>query len=114
MTAQAAQNFPKFSKPAFVFSSKSRIPPKTEEDDEDWYIPYNGPYEMPRALPNRRKARDSWGDPLEPDDEDDTIFNDKELQLRYGGHNDTGYGDRHFEEERVGRRRDRARFRGER
>lgn len=108
MTAQAAQNFPKFSKPAFVFSSKSRIPPKTEEDDEDWYIPYNGPYEMPRALPNRRKARDSWGDPLEPDDEDDTIFNDKELQLRYGGHNDAGYGDRHFEEERVGRRRDRT------
>ena len=108
MTAQAAQNFTRFPRPAFGFSSKSRIPPKTEESDEDWYIPYNGPYEVPRELPNRRKARDSWGDPLEPDDEDDTIFNDKELQLRYGGHNDANYGDRHFEGERMGRRRDRT------
>jgi serine/arginine repetitive matrix protein 2 len=108
MTAQAAQNFPRFPRPAFGFSSKSRTPPKTEENDEDWYIPYNGPYEAPRELPTRRKARDSWGDPLEFDDEEDTVFNDKELQLRYGGHNDPSYGDRHFEEERMGRRRDRT------
>ena len=108
MTAQAAQNFPKFSRPAFSFSSKSRITPKTEENDEDWYIPYNGPYEAPREIPIRRKARDSWGDPLELDDEEDTVFNDKELNLRYGGHNDSNYGDKHFEGDRVGRRRDRA------
>ena len=111
MTAQAAtQNFPfpKFSRPAFGFSSKSRITSKTEENDEDWYIPYNGPYEAPRELPNRRKARDSWGDPLEPDDEEDAVFNDRELHMRYGGHNDPRYGDRHHEGERMGRRRDRT------
>ena len=109
MTAQAAQNFPfpKFSRPAFGFSSKSRITSKTEEDDEDWYIPYNGPYEAPR-VPNRRRARDSWGDPVELDDEEDAAFNDKELHMRYGGHNDPRYGDRRLEGERMGRRRDRA------
>ena len=102
MTAQAAQNFSKFSRPAFGFSSKSRMTAKTEENDEDWYIPYNGPYEAPRELPNRRKARDSWGDPL--DDEEDTIFNDKELHLRYGGID----SDRHHDGERMGRGRDRT------
>ena len=110
MTAQTAQNFPfpKFSRPAFGFSSKSRTAPKAEENDEDWYIPYNGPYEAPRELPNRRKARDSWGDPLEPDDEEDAVLDDKELHLRYGGHNDPSYGDRHLEGGRMGRRRDRS------
>ena len=110
MTAQAVQNhpFPKFSRPGFGFSSKRRITPKTEENDEDWYIPYNGPYEAPPEPPNRRKARDSWGDPLEPENQEDTVFNDKELHLRYGGHNNPSYGDRHLEEERTGRRRDRA------
>ena len=106
MTAQAAQNFPKFPRPVFGFSSKSRIMPKTEENDEDWYIPYNGPYEAPRERPNRRKARDSWGDPLELDDEEDTVFNDKELHLRYGGHSDPSYADR--QGERMSRKRDRT------
>ena len=110
MTAHAVQNLPfsKFSRPGFGFSSKRRITPKTEENDEDWYIPYNGPYEAPRELPNRRKARDSWGDPIELDDQEDTVFNDKELHLRYGGHNNSSYGDRYFEGERMGRRRDRT------
>ena len=108
MTAQATLNFPKFSRPVFGFSSKSRITAKTEENDEDWYIPYNGPYEVPRELPNRRKARDSWGDLLGLDDDEDAVFNDRELHLRYGGHNDSSYGDRHLEGERMGRRRDRT------
>ena len=109
MMTQATFPFPKFSRSGFGLSSKSRITSKTEENDKDWYIPYNGPYEAPREPPNRRKARDSWGDPLELDEED-SVFNDRELQLRYGGHNEpTGTSaDRHLEGERMGRRRDRT------
>lgn len=108
MTAQAAQNLPsaKFTRAGFGFSSKKRIQAKTAESDEDWYIPYNGPYEAPPELPNRRKARDSWGDPLEPDDEEDMVLDDREIHLRYGGHNDFSSSGRRLEEERTGRRRD--------
>ena len=105
MTAQALP-FAKFARGGFGFPSKNKNVVKKAENDEDWYIPYNGPYEAPRELPSRRKPRDSWGDPLEPDDdEDDTVLNDRELYLRYGGHNNRG---RHVEEERMGRRRDRT------
>ena len=109
MTAQATQNLPftKFTRAGFGFSSKSRMRTKPAESDEDWYIPYNGPYEAPRELPNRRRARDSWGDPLEPDDED-MVLNDRELRLRYGDHNSLDHGDRSLEEERIGRRRGRT------
>ena len=111
MTAQVAQNLPfaKFTRAGFGFSSKNRTTTEApQNDDEDWYIPYNGPYEAPRELPARRKARDSWGDPLEPDDEEDMVLDDRELHLRYGGYNNPSYGGRPLEEERIGRRRDRT------
>jgi serine/arginine repetitive matrix protein 2 len=111
MTAQVAQNIPfaKFTRAGFGFSPKNRITTEAaQNDDEDWYIPYNGPYEAPRELPTRRKARDSWGDPLEPDDEEDMVLNDRELHIRYGGYNSPNYGGSRLEEERIGRRRDRT------
>ncbi|KAI9511037.1 hypothetical protein F5148DRAFT_1281206 [Russula earlei] len=55
-----------FSRVRFGFGpkpSRSRLPPETPENAEvraDWYIPYNGPYELPPAAP-RSKNRDSWG-----------------------------------------------------
>ncbi|KAI0247995.1 hypothetical protein BJV78DRAFT_1156825 [Lactifluus subvellereus] len=41
---------------------RSRIPPESPQDpnDADWYIPYNGPYELPPTVP-RSHNRDSWG-----------------------------------------------------
>lgn len=65
---------------------------KKPSGDEDWYIPYNGPYEAPREVPQRRKERDSWGDPIsgEDDEYDDEKprLSDQELHNRYGGHPD--------------------------
>ncbi|KAH9053338.1 hypothetical protein EDB87DRAFT_238861 [Lactarius vividus] len=42
-------------------SSRTRLPPDPPEnpDDPDWYIPYNGPYELPPSVP-RSQNRDSW------------------------------------------------------
>lgn len=112
MTAQILP-FPKSTPGGFGFSLKSRKPTKAAENDEDWYIPYNGPYEEPRELRNRRRARDSWGDPVEHEEDNDelTVLNDRELHLRYGGHNDLidrNTGSRYLEEERKGRSRDRT------
>ena len=109
MTSHAPQMLP-FAKLTRGFSSsKSRHPAKASENDEDWYIPYNGPYEAPPEPPSRRKARDSWGDPVVPDDDgDDMVLNDRELHLRYGGHNnlvDCNNAGRHVGEERRGRDR---------
>lgn len=102
MTSQA-QPFAKFTRGGFGFSSKSRNTAKIAENDDDWYIPYNGPYEAPREIPNRRKLRDSWGDPVVLDDDEDTVLNDRELYLRYGRYHNYG-----AEEERKGRSRDRT------
>lgn len=35
-------------------------------NNDSWYLPYNGPYEAPPrdTTPQRRKQRDSWGDPI--------------------------------------------------
>src|SRR6266702_4236171 len=43
-------------------SSRTRLPPDPPEnpDDGDWFIPYNGPYELPPSAP-RTQNRDSWG-----------------------------------------------------
>ncbi|KAI9431937.1 hypothetical protein H4582DRAFT_1214123 [Lactarius indigo] len=42
-------------------SSRTRLPdPPENPDDPDWYIPYNGPYELPPSVP-RSQNRDSWG-----------------------------------------------------
>ncbi|KAJ3813200.1 hypothetical protein F5876DRAFT_74133 [Lentinula aff. lateritia] len=57
--------------------------------DSDWYIPYNGPYEPPRDTYVRGKEplRDSWGDPVvdaqAENDEENPIFSDAELHTRY-------------------------------
>ena len=39
---------------------------RSTTNDDCWYLPYNGPYEAPprAATPQRRKQRDSWGDPI--------------------------------------------------
>ena len=43
-------------------SSRMRFQPDPPEspDDTDWYLPYNGPYELPPPGP-RAQDRDSWG-----------------------------------------------------
>ncbi|KAF9542533.1 hypothetical protein CPC08DRAFT_770399 [Agrocybe pediades] len=62
-----------------------------EEDDEDWYIPYNGPYEPApgaggegRGRENRVGAgrRDSWGDLLD-DYAPRVSYGDDEVEDRY-------------------------------
>lgn len=54
--------------------------PKQKKDDEDWYIAYNGPYEVPKDT----RKRDSWGDVVEEDEGRDAIL-DADLLRRYGG-----------------------------
>lgn len=81
------QSTPRFSRLGLGFGLKLHSPlsPTTEKrlenDEEDWYIPYNGPYEVPNDTPRRPKERDSWGDPIE----DDAVLDDQELRDRYGG-----------------------------
>jgi len=57
-----------FSRVRFGFGSKhprSRLPPESSlpenANDGDWYIPYNGPYELPPPTVPRSPNRDSWG-----------------------------------------------------
>ncbi|KIM86141.1 hypothetical protein PILCRDRAFT_776323 [Piloderma croceum F 1598] len=50
-----------------------------DEGEEDWYIAYNGPYEVPKDT----RKRDSWGDIVE-DEGRDTILGTDVLR-RYGG-----------------------------
>ncbi|KAF8268111.1 hypothetical protein EI94DRAFT_1800872 [Lactarius quietus] len=52
-------------------SSRMRLPPDPPQnpDDGDWYLPYNGPYELPPAVP-REQNRDSWGQVI------DTVLGD--------------------------------------
>ena len=52
-------------------SSRMRLPPDPPEnpDDGDWYLPYNGPYELPPPVP-RSQNRDSWGQVI------DSVLND--------------------------------------
>jgi serine/arginine repetitive matrix protein 2 len=49
------------SRMRFAFGPK-RLPPDPpeNENDADWYIPYNGPYELPSSAPPPQ-TRDSWG-----------------------------------------------------
>lgn len=41
------------------------------ELDDPWYIPYSGPIEPPQEPFRRRLERDSWGDPIEGDEDED-------------------------------------------
>ncbi|KAF5332014.1 hypothetical protein D9758_014572, partial [Tetrapyrgos nigripes] len=81
-------------------SPRNRDSGKAVDDDENWYIPYNGPYEAPRRQPRQEKDRDSWGDPVDGEDDVVDILGDPELRNRYGGHGE--------EEERKARSRARA------
>ncbi|KAG6845163.1 hypothetical protein H0H87_012959 [Tephrocybe sp. NHM501043] len=53
-------------------------------DDSQWYIPYSGPVEPPREPLRRFRERDSWGDPIEGDEEeDDTALTSIDLHQHY-------------------------------
>ncbi|KAG5644199.1 hypothetical protein DXG03_008862 [Asterophora parasitica] len=52
--------------------SRARGDEKQEVEDE-WYIPYSGPYEPPREPFRRPRDRDSWGDPINGEEDDDSI-----------------------------------------
>ncbi|ESK95086.1 hypothetical protein Moror_13818 [Moniliophthora roreri MCA 2997] len=69
--------------------SKPQLTDKVKQDEEDWYIPYNGPYEPPRPSARQEKNRDSWGDPIDGteqvEEEEEHILGDPELHIRYGG-----------------------------
>lgn len=110
MTSQTtAQNAPfsRFTRGAFAFPSRHE-PKKKSVDKDEWYIPYNGPYELPRGPPRQEKARDSWGDALDEFDEGG-VLGDKELQIRYGGDFQLRHSNgRLAEEEQKGRPRDRS------
>lgn len=56
---------------SYVSTEKKRF----NNDDDDWYIPYNGPYEAPppSATVWKRKQRDSWGDPILLPSNDDKL-----------------------------------------
>jgi hypothetical protein len=49
-----------------------------DQDEDDWYIAYNGPYEVPKDT----RKRDSWGDIV---DEGRDAIVDADLIRRYGG-----------------------------
>ncbi|KAK0494620.1 hypothetical protein EDD18DRAFT_350879 [Armillaria luteobubalina] len=52
-------------------SSRNRNPGKAAAaaEDDNWYIPYNGPVEAPRRPYAKPKERDSWGDSVYDDGE---------------------------------------------
>lgn len=61
----------RFSRPGFTFGlnsrseSRERARGSQRNRDEDWYIPYTGPYEPPpEPRSSRTRDRDSWGDPI--------------------------------------------------
>ncbi|KAJ2928231.1 hypothetical protein H1R20_g8844, partial [Candolleomyces eurysporus] len=66
--------------------SRPQSAQKGSEDDEQWYIPYNGPYEPPRGSTSRARPRDSWGDLIDGAEEGlDAMLGDEELRRRFGG-----------------------------
>ena len=72
--------------------SRSQSSKKDAQDEDPWYIPYNGPYEPPRQSSQRSRARDSWGDPIEDEDDGlDESLGVEELRKRFGGGNHHQY-----------------------
>lgn len=54
-------------------------------NDEEWYIPYTGPYEPPpEPRSSRNRDRDSWGDPIFGPSNGETLEEDG-LHVRYDG-----------------------------
>lgn len=71
------------SQPSSTYSHDTKV------DDDDWYIAYNGPYEVPKDL----RKRDSWGDVIEEEGAD-MVLHDASLIRRYQGvGRDSGYMD---------------------
>lgn len=91
-TRTSTTPFARFSRLGFGLSSKSHSPsplstqrsPEKPKKEEDWYIPYNGPYETPQPLSSSDKKRDSWGDPVYDDGQYDHDALGDELLKRYG------------------------------
>ena len=54
---QSSSPFSRLSRLAFPFKSNPSSPLTPDPEGEDWYIPYNGPYEPPKE----ERSTDSWG-----------------------------------------------------
>ncbi|GLB42456.1 hypothetical protein LshimejAT787_1104710 [Lyophyllum shimeji] len=77
-------------------ASQSRARGNQKQGAEDeWYIPYSGSYEPPREQFRRQKERDSWGDPVDGEDDvdDDTVMASVELHKRYVVRSNTQAGE---------------------
>ncbi|KAG6915717.1 hypothetical protein DXG01_010275 [Tephrocybe rancida] len=88
-TTQEAAPLSRFSRFTFGLGLKANASSgraRDSEPDDQWYIPYSGPVEPPREPLRRLRNRDSWGDPIERDEEeDDTALASVELHKRYVG-----------------------------
>ncbi|TFY59696.1 hypothetical protein EVG20_g7686 [Dentipellis fragilis] len=73
--------------PRFGFKSAPKPAPRpTAQDDDDWYTPYNGPFEIPDTLAQQQlhdRARDSWGQVLNSAMQHEAVLPDPELAQRY-------------------------------
>ena len=78
---QSSSPFARLSRFGVGLGLKSHSPPTyaQETEEEDWYIAYHGPYEVPKDT----RKRDSWGDVVEEEGRDAIL--DAELVHRYGG-----------------------------
>ena len=82
--------FSRFSRIGFGLSPKSNStaarPRKNRQDgsEEEWYIPYNGPYEPPPEAPRKGRERDSWGDVVGEQPPDDDAALSTTRRKRYG------------------------------
>ncbi|XP_006463545.1 hypothetical protein AGABI2DRAFT_179868, partial [Agaricus bisporus var. bisporus H97] len=102
----------RFSRHGFTFGLKSqsesreRARNSQRDRDEDWYIPYTGPYEPPpEPRSSRTRDRDSWGDPIYAGE----AGGGGAPRVHYDdGSGDRGYSSRASEESRI-RGRERAR-----
>jgi len=78
--SSSSSPFARLSRLGVGLGLKSQPSPTFPVDqDEDWYIAYNGPYEVPKDM----RKRDSWGDVVEEEGRDSII--DADLIRRYGG-----------------------------
>jgi len=59
---------------------------KSAESDEDWYIPYNGPYEAPREPPTERRDPLEQGErvPVPPVPRDDELLRETAVRRAVG------------------------------
>jgi hypothetical protein len=87
--------FSRFSRIGFglspKFNSAAARPRKNKQGgaEEEWYIPYNGPYEPPPEAPRKVRERDSWGDVVLEQALDNVPALSSDLHKRHGGQHDT-------------------------